>query len=724
MLAALLFAALVLGACAPQGVAVGPFPQFAEFAGREVREVRFAGDLRLPEDSLSATIVTRPTQCRLPFVPLRLCIFGRDRYFLDLPELGRDVARLQLYYRDHGYYGTRAIPSVDPLPQGRIAVRFAVIPGDLVLLQELLVEGTENIIPPEEVQRTLPLREGEPFRRGDFLASADTIRGALLRRGYAYADVLRNYAIDTIADIAEAHYIAIPGPLVRVDTVHFVGLDRLDERTVRRALTFRENSVLRVTELNRSQRNLYGLGMVNFASVEIGPDTMHIDPDTALASVVARVVEAPQYLVDASAGWGTVDCFRTEARWLNRNFLGGARRLDLSGSVSRIGVGRPTAWGLENNLCWALAGDEFRDIVNYRIAANFEQPQLFGTRNQLGVSLRAERFSELQAFLRQAQGGQIAISRDVGWHMFLTTTLNVERGFTRADPAVYCLGFDVCRPEDIEPLQLPRWSNALALSTVYDRTQPEGFFTRGFQLRGSTTWASPLLASDDQYLRLVFEGIGYQPIRPGWILAARLHGGMIPPATLAQPAAFIPPEQRFYAGGPNSVRGYGRNLLGPIVHVAPAHAWEPDTLDQPLVTDTLAVRSSATGGTQMVVASLELRLPSPVLSEFVRIGAFVDAGQVWAPGRDLGRQPIRVTPGMGLRLVTPVGPIRLDMAYNPYPLERGPLFVADYVVVVGEDGELVREPTGQLILADSDFALPARRWWERFQFHFAVGQAF
>ncbi|HEV2131977.1 MAG TPA: BamA/TamA family outer membrane protein [Longimicrobiaceae bacterium] len=718
----LLLLASALSGCAATGRAAGPYPGLAEYAGREVRQVEFAGNLQIPGDSLELITVTRPTRCGLPFLPLGLCPLGRDRYFLDLQELARDVARIQLYYRDHGFFGTRIIPSVDPLQPGRVAVRFAVIPGDRVTLTELLVEGTEEIVPPEELLRTLPLREGEPFRRAAFLSSADTVRAALLQRGYAYAEVQRNYAIDTIADVAEVQFVAIPGPLVRVDSIDFVGTDRLSERTARRALTFREEDILRVAELNRSQRNLYALGLVNFASVEIGAGPVDLAADTARAGVLVRIVEAPQYLVDASAGYGTVDCFRTEARWTNRNFIGGARRLEVSGLLSKIGVGAPLDAGLENSLCPALENDRFSDEVNYRIAADLQQPQLFGTRSQLGANIRAERLSELNAFLRQAWGGQIALSRNLGWNAFLTTTVDVEHGFTRADPAVFCIGFDVCTPEDWAPLEQSRWSNALSQAVVYDRTQTEGIVTRGYQLRGGAAWSSGWLGSDDRYLRLIGDAVGYHWLRPGWVLAARLQGGIIPERSLDPVTNFIPPERRFYAGGPNSVRGFARNALGSVVYVADLNGWDRD--EQGNVVLLEAPRSSPTGGTQLAVGSLELRMPSPVLPQFTRIGAFVDAGQVWSPGTDLATAPLRVTPGMGLRFITPVGPIRIDAAYNAYGRQLGPLFLPDFTLEE-RNGQLVRVPTGQLIRAPGlGTYQPPVTLRDRFQFHFAVGQAF
>ena len=74
---------------------------------------------------------------------------------------------------------------------------------------------------------------------------------------------------------------------------------------------------------------------------------------------------------------------------------------------------------------------------------------------------------------------------------------------------------------------------------------------------------------------------------------------------------------------------------------------------------------------------------------------------------------IRATPGVGLRFTTPLGPMRLDAAYNGYDRQRGPLYVVNTVA-------------GTLDLVDPDFAGPIRResFLGRLQFHFSVGQAF
>ncbi len=715
---ALLCAVVVLAACAQGGPNTGPYPRFAEFAGREVASVEFVGEVVVPGDSLRSILATRPSTCRLGFLPVCPFGFGRQEHTLSLEALAADVSRIQLFHRDHGYYGTRVSPSVEPDGEEAVSVRFAIAPGERVTTRSVVVEGTEGIVPPEEVEKRLPLKEGEPFGRSTFLASADTVRGVLLRRGYAYAQVLRNYALDTIADVAEARFGAVPGPLVRVDTIVVQGTDRLERRTVLKQLAFRKGDVLDLARLTQSQRNLYELGMVSFASVQLAPDTLQLDPDSARATVLVRIVEAPRYLGEASAGYGTLDCLRTQGRVVDRNFLGGSRRLEVSGSLSKIGTGSPLEAGLENNLCRQLQRDTiFSDTLNYRVAATFVQPRLFGTQTSTTLNLHSEKLSEYRTYLRVSRGGQLALLREIQRQTLVTATADVERGRTNAQEVFFCVTLLVCEPGQIDPLRESRWSNSLGLALTRDRTRNRVYPIGGYQLRATTDWSSALLGSDDRYLRLLGDGAAYREIRRGWVLAGRVMGGAFVERVFGE-EGFIPPERRFYAGGPSTVRGVERNALGPTVYVTEQRLISSDSLFRDDQVDI-----TATGGTRMVVGQVELRMPSPFLSSNLRLAAFVDAGSVWTADRlavadttFVFKPRIVVTPGVGARYLSPVGPIRVDLGLKTQRPGAGPLFG------IGEE-------SGQLIYLGRyerpRFQIEGiRDVLDLFQLYIAVGQAF
>jgi outer membrane protein assembly factor BamA len=154
------------------------------------------------------------------------------------------------------------------------------------------------------------------------------------------------------------------------------------------------------------------------------------------------------------------------------------------------------------------------------------------------------------------------------------------------------------------------------------------------------------------------------------------------------------------------VRGFDRNELGPVVYVVPkTHV---DSAGTPAI-DPDSVRVAATGGNTLAVANVELRVPSPIFSSRLRLAAFVDAGGVWNRGGNERTAVIRVTPGVGLRVATPLGPARVDVAYNPYKLQPGTLFQFDQA--------------GNLLPVDgqSSYVLPRG---SKLTLHVAVGQPF
>jgi outer membrane protein assembly factor BamA len=236
--------------------------------------------------------------------------------------------------------------------------------------------------------------------------------------------------------------------------------------------------------------------------------------------------------------------------------------------------------------------------------------------------------------------------------------------------------------------------------------------TRGSLKSLEVTVSSRFLgsASFQQFTRAVADAAWYRPIARNVVLSWHIRGGAIFSPTVdvaTQRGSFIPPEHRFYAGGPNDVRGFKRNELGPVVYVVSKAEVDAAAADSNRAINPDSVQVSATGGNTLAVGNVELRLPSPVFGSRLRLAAFVDAGGAWQRG---DRDPvIRVTPGIGLRVATPLGPARLDVAYNPYRLQAGPLFQ------FAPNGDLTPVPGREQFVLDRT---------SRLTFHFAVGQPF
>ncbi|HMA39388.1 MAG TPA: BamA/TamA family outer membrane protein, partial [Gemmatimonadales bacterium] len=122
-------------------------------------------------------------------------------------------------------------------------------------------------------------------------------------------------------------------------------------------------------------------------------------------------------------------------------------------------------------------------------------------------------------------------------------------------------------------------------------------------------------------------------------------------------------------------------------------------------------RRVATGGNSLVLANAEVRVRSPVWPDRVRLAAFVDVGQVYRNQNEVfSFQALRITPGAGVRVTTPLGPVRVDVAYNGYDYESGVLKVEINNALIDY------RPKYQPPLSASFF--------QRLTLQFAIGQAF
>ena len=293
-------------------------------------------------------------------------------------------------------------------------------------------------------------------------------------------------------------------------------------------------------------------------------------------------------------------------------------------------------------------------------------------------------------------------------------------GRTVASDGIYCSLFRLCDEASRKFLRDRRPFGAVTVTAVRDRVNSILDPSEGSLTTVALLHSSRLVGSQAPYEfnRAEAEVAKYHSIGRRTVFAWRIRGGTILPRNISlggQQVGYVPPDQRFYGGGPNSVRGYGRNELGPRVYVIT----ERDSIDVDATNeagDTVwrGVRTAPTGGNTAIILNAELRIPSPILASRMRLGIFVDAGQVWERGEELVTiRGMRVTPGMGVRFSTPLGPVRIDAAYNGYPTERGPL--------------LYQPPSPQPLeqIRASYPPLRARKkFWQKVVIQFAVGQAF
>lgn len=702
-----------------------------------VDDIEFRGNETFPDDELESAIATTPSSFWR-----RIGLFFGAQRCLDRVEFQRDVVRLRLFYRQRGFYEATVDTVVGVEEPGRVDIRFDIVEGPPVLIDSMSVSGLDSVREGQRFARNLEEMRGARYDQLELQRRVAGVIDRLRDQGFARAEVLRNSFVDTLRDRASVELQFLPRRVMRIARIDVEIQPRegkrqeIPEKEVRRLISLRVGEIFREQDLFRSQRDLYQLETYAHVEIRLAADSLQ-PPGDSLLAVSVLLSEAAMHSVRVGAGWATLDCFRAQGRFVDRDFIGGARRLEVNARLSKIGVGYPLD-GVEQLCASQVRNDVFSDTVNYYAGATVRQPLLFGVRLSPTLTLFSERYSELDAYLRRtAFGGVASVTRETRPRTPLTLAYQLEYGRTQAADAVFCAVFNVCDLQAISELTRNTQLATGRLSISRDRTDNLYDPRRGDIVRLEWRHSSSLIGSDFRFNKWTGEANWYKGLSPNVTFASRLQlGGVLALGTLRGADGFVPPQERMYGGGPNSVRGYRQNELGPLVYLvnnARVDSILPggDTIF--VADDTIGViRTSPTGGNALAIANVELRMRPPFLRDLLQFALFVDGGQVYNRRAETVRlDQFRWTPGVGLRIGSPVGPIRFDLAYNRYAQQRGPAYTFVRDEVTGNPSRLRCVSPGNTLPNGFGEGCPAsftpRRddsFFQKLTFHFSIGQAF
>ena len=648
-------------------------PLFAQTPSVEVLSIEFLGNETFPEDSLARTIVNRETRCRSFSMFGLFCPFGVQREVLNERELAGDVLRLTNFYNIRGFRGARIDMLIERSSEEVAELSFQIDEGTPVRIASLTVEGAglfEDFDPTAE----LPVQVGGLLNAIDLAATRDSLIQRFRNRGYPRADVSRSWRLPASSpDQADVTFEVEAGPHAVFGPITLVGNEELDADVIRQLLPFEEGQEYSEVRILEAQRNLFSIEMIQRASITEAVDPAGVVPDSVVPLQV-RITEAEVHLMHAGVGWSTSDCVNGEGRWTSRNFQGGARRLQLLARLSNLAADQ-----LRRGFCAQSAVDEFGG-TNWLVSAEFSQP-LASQNVALRSSLFFERQSLQDVFVRQAVGVDLSVSQALGPNTSFTLAYRPQLTKLEAAEVFFCTSFLVCTPEDVSSLQKPNWLAPLSVSMVRASTNNILNPTRGYQVVLNFEHSSAVTASDFQYNRAFGEVTAYFETLPGQVLAARVRGGWVGAGAftpLLGGADVVHPQKRFFSGGANSVRGFAQNQLGPrVLTVDPAQLLIPDSGTElapctpaevmSLTCDGNSVDARAfgtprpTGGSMVLEGGIEYRF---ALGRRWETAVFADFGRIWTEQESRGESRLEISPGVGVRYLSPIGPIRVDLGYR------------------------------------------------------------
>ena len=646
-------------------------PLFAQAPVLEVSSIVFEGNEAFPEDSLARAIVNRETTCGWFSPFFRLCAFGVEHEMLNERELSRDVLRLTSFYNIRGYRDAR-IDTLTARPSpGAVELSFQIEEGIPVRVASLTVEGADVF---EEFDPTadLPIQVGGLLNAIDLAATRDTLIQRFRNRGYPRADVSRSWRLPSESPYqADVTFEVERGPHSVFGAITLVGNEELDEDVIRQSLPFAEGQEFSAAQLLEAQRDLFSIDLVQRASIVETVVPAGVLPDSVVPLQI-RITEAQVHNMRVGAGWSTSDCLNAETRWTSRNFYGGARRLQLRARVSNLAADQ-----LRRGVCTQSGIDEFGGM-NWLVSAEFSQP-LVGETLALRSSLFFERQSLQDVFVRQAVGVDLSVSQTLDANTSFTLAYRPQLTKLEAAEVFFCTSFLVCTPEDVSSLQEPNWLVPLSVSLVRASTNNILNPTRGYQVLVNFEHSSAVTGSEFRYDRAFGEVAAYLETRPGQVLAARVRGGWVGAGAFVLGGAdIVHPQKRFFSGGANSVRGFAQNQLGPrVLTVDPARLLiadtdAPDAICAPAEIMNLTCNANdldpqafgtprPTGGSKILEGGVEYRFG---VGGGWETAAFVDFGRIWADQESGSRSRFEVSPGIGLRYLSRIGPIRIDLGYR------------------------------------------------------------
>jgi translocation and assembly module TamA len=566
-----------------------------------------------------------------------------------------DLERLKTVLESFGYYQSYVEIRIDGLPlddpgvgeeltsrskddDSEVKITFSI--GPLYHLRKIEIDGQ---VPPDAA-KTLALESGAPAIAADVLAAGDRLLNSLEDDGYAFAKVDTPVAHEDPPNrVLDVSFHVETGSLVQIGEIRIRGLKEMKEAVVRKRLLLHTGEQYGATRIETARKDLLALGVFSSVSVRVGTKA----DSEGRVQVTFNARERPQHAVSLSGAYSSDLGGSTGVSWTKRNVSGKADSLTLSATAINLGGGTST------------------NGIGYDVNGKYLIPDWKERNQSLQVAVGAIRQS-LDAYDQTAYTGTVTVNRKLSsiWSVSAGFGIEQERidqhecdggqGCKALPPDLLCIApLDLATHPELyvgTPLCDQRFSYtllSLPITALFNTTgldSPLQDATHGMRVSLSVTptfsFGRPSTrffvtqATGSVYFDL--NDIGLNKIPGRSVLALRALAGL----AIGASQFSLPPDQRFYAGGSGTIRGYRYQSVGPLF-----------TNGNPI------------GGTAINAGTVEYRQR---FGTNFGTAVFLDAGNVSNNLNPIGGA-LKAGAGVGLRYYTPIGPIRLDVAL---PLQR------------------------------------------------------
>ncbi|MBR3604082.1 MAG: outer membrane protein assembly factor BamA [Elusimicrobiaceae bacterium] len=532
-------------------------------------------------------------------------------------NLQRDWVKMVLYGRNEGFSEFNLTePKIDISPdQTEVTLSYDVTEGEKVNFGTVSFAGN-NVFTPEELKESVYIREGKLYNQKDFDDTVIAIQQQYANKGYLQVRVEPQKNIEN--GLLNVNYDISEGNVFYIDNIDVTGYENTKKYVFTREISIKPGDLYDSAKIQRSQTKIFNLGFINDVQIDIQPTA-----DPQKVDLGFHVTEGRPGMFTAGLAMSSLDGLYGEVSINHMNLFGRAQRLSLR----------------------TLFGEE---ILDYTVS--WSTPWIYDKPISLGADLfntrRYRSFSdENQAYTEKRVGGRLRVgprfNDDIyqlsfGYSFENIDIYDVEEEFQCAAG----VPSDQCIPEGDQ--YMSTFSADIAVDTRDNIWDP----TSGWRNSLGVSLAGGPIGGDLDlwYLnaRSIFNHTvlnigGNYPIV--FVLSNKI-GSVRSYGRTKE----VPPYEKFFLGGADTVRGYER-----AGEVGPQY-----------------------GGTTYYVMNAELRFPLAREGRrtMAQFALFADIGNSWNHFDDVDfsfgpeDSQFKAGVGVGLRFTTPSLPIRIDWGYG------------------------------------------------------------
>jgi outer membrane protein insertion porin family len=530
--------------------------------------------------------------------------------------LENDVRKIEALYQNNGFLDSKISDPVIGGGKKGLIVTIRVFEGRQYRVGEIRFSG-ESGIPEETLRKAVKLRRGGLFNRETLLSDLLALTTLVNDEGYAQALVSPGVEKRKEYPVADVTYRFARGTKFRFGKVEISGNTKTLDRVIRRNLDVSDGRVYSATGLKTSKENLTRTSYFKDVKISTAPSETPGEMDAKV-----EVQEGPTGTLSGGIGYSSLDKIFGVVQLGENNLLGRGWKATLN---SQFGA-RRTLFSIDFRDPYFLDTDFSLLLSAYKTEVEYTDFEKEALGGRVGLGYNFSRFVNGSVSLRVEETEILARSGTVPlW--------NVQQEIDKGLQQTRSIGFNVTR------------------NTTDKFIDP----SRGTVQTGSVEYAGGPLGGDSDFVKYYLNAKAFYPVTATTVFSWNVLWAHAVPTVSGEE---IPLFERFFLGGPYSIRGFRSRELSPK---------DPNTGEE-------------IGGNKELIGNLEYLFP--LIPEIAFKGVFFfDIGNAWEQGAwpwD-GRQ-LRYAAGAGVRWYSPMGPLRFEMGWNLKPGPGEPRRVMEFTI--------------------------------------------